>query len=277
MSTYAIGDVQGCYDELQQLLGRIAFDPTRDKLWFAGDLVNRGPLSAEVLRFVRSLGERAVTVLGNHDLHLLALGAGAAGPRPPGSLASVLAAGDRDELLGWLCRQPLLHHDTTLDFTLVHAGIAPPWDLAQASAHAREVEAVLRSDKAAAFLSLMYGDGPAHWTPRLSRMERLRYIVNAFTRMRYVHIEDGGLALRPSKRPGRQPHGLVPWFQARQRRARDHRIVFGHWSTLGQVAWPQERVWCIDTGAVWGGRLTALRLEDQRLFSVPSRGYRTPN
>lgn len=276
MSTYAIGDVQGCYDELLRLLEHVGFDPAQDMLWFAGDLVNRGPLSTEVLRFVRSLGERAVTVLGNHDLHLLALDAGAAGSRPAGSLAPVLAAPDRSELLEWLRRQRLLHHEPALDFTLVHAGIAPAWDLAQAATHAREVEAVLSGRDAAAFLALMYGDGPAHWTPQLSGMERLRYVVNAFTRMRYVHAGDGSLALGTSKRPGHQPHGLVPWFQARQRRSRGHRIVFGHWSTLGQIAWPRERVWDIDTGAVWGGNLTALRLEDQRLFSVPCRGYRTP-
>jgi len=274
MSTYAIGDIQGCYDELQRLLEHIDFDRARDTLWFVGDLVNRGPLSTQVLRFVRSLGDAAVTVLGNHDLHLLALAAGAAGTRPAGTLAPVLAAPDRDELLDWLRRRPLMHHDPALDFVMVHAGIAPAWDTAEAAACAREVEAVLQGNDPDAFFHHMYGDEPVRWHEGMAGAERRRYIVNAFTRMRYVRTADASLAHKPVTAPGEQEPGLVPWFQAPGRRSRGQRIVFGHWSTLQRIVWPEEQVWGIDTGAVWGRTLTALRLDDVALFSVSSPEYR---
>ncbi len=273
MSTYAIGDIQGCYDELRRLLDHVDFDRRRDVVWFVGDLVNRGPLSVEVLRFVRDLGDRAITVLGNHDLHLLAMAAGAGGARSRGSLAQVLAAPDHDDLLEWLRHRPLMHYDPVLDFALVHAGIAPAWDLNQAAECAREVEAELQKD-GEAFFRRMYGDEPAVWREDLSPTERQRYTVNAFTRMRYVTLPDAGLVLNRVDPPGQQPEGLVPWFEAPERRCADRRIVFGHWSTLNRVVWPESNVWGIDTGAVWGQTLTALRLEDQALFSVPSPAYK---
>ncbi len=258
MAVYAIGDVQGCYDTLQRLLAALRFDPARDRLWLVGDLVNRGPQSLEVLRFVRGLGAAAVSVLGNHDLHLLAVAAGLKRLRRKDTLRPVLAARDRDELLHWLRHRPLLHHDPELGHVLVHAGISPQWDLATARRCARELETTLRGPAHGEFLRVMYGDRPARWDPALQGMARLRYIVNAFTRMRYV---DSAMRLELDAKmaPGQQPRHLLPWFRHPQRQPIPARIVFGHWSALGYLY--EHNVLALDTGCVWGGRLTAVRLD----------------
>ena len=270
MPTYAIGDVQGCHRELMALLEVVEFDRCRDRLWFVGDLVNRGPDSVEVLRFVRDLGERAVVVLGNHDLHLIATAAGVRPGRRSDTFGDVLDAPDRDELLQWLCRRPLMHRDAKLDFNMIHAGLPPAWSIAQAAALAREVESHLRGRERLALLQEMYGDQPDRWSADLHGGDRARFIINALTRMRYVGASDGRLDLRESGPPGSQPGDLVPWFEARERASRGERIVFGHWATLeleGPVR-PEHGVFPLDSGCVWGGHLTAMRLDDRRYASV---------
>ena len=276
MTLYAIGDVQGCFDALQALLEKIRFDPTHDALRFTGDLVNRGPRSLETLRFVKGLGERAVNVLGNHDLHLLAVAAGAAKRKKHDTLDDVLAAPDRDELLDWLRRRPLLHHDAALGWTLVHAGLLPQWDLADAQRLAREAEAVLQSDHADDFLAHMYGDLPDHWREDLTGHERLRVIVNAFTRLRYCNLE-GKMDLHFKGAPGSQPPDRVPWFQAPHRRSGAGHIVFGHWSTLG--AYQDHGVLGLDGGCLWGRELCGARLEPgaAQILSIRCRNYRRPD
>jgi bis(5'-nucleosyl)-tetraphosphatase (symmetrical) len=268
MSTYAIGDVQGCFESLQRLLDRLHFDPAHDRLWFTGDLVNRGPDSLKVLRHVRALGAAAVVVLGNHDLHLLALAYGQARAKKHDTLDEVLAAPDCTELLDWLRRRPLLHHDATLGYTLVHAGLLPDWDLATATRLAAEVEAVLAGPNPAPFFSHMYGDLPDHWREDLHGHERLRVIVNAFTRLRYCDLE-GNIDLHCKDAPGRQPSDLLPWFTLPKRRSRELRIVFGHWSTLG--AYAANNVLCLDSGCLWGGELSAVCLDtpEPRWTSLP--------
>ncbi len=260
MAVYAVGDLQGCIDPLRRLLDDLAFDPANDQLWFCGDLVNRGPASLETLRFVHGLGERAVTVLGNHDLHLVAV---AYDPhrsaKSKDTLEDILTAPDREELLEWLRRRPLLHHDGGLGYTMVHAGLPPEWDLEDATSAAAELEAVLAGPDFIGFLREMYGDRPDRWSPDLEGRDRLRFIVNCFTRMRYCRA-DGRLDLAEKGPPERAAEGLVPWFRVPGRRSRDLKIVFGHWSTLGGVT--DENVFALDTGCVWGGRLTALRLDD---------------
>lgn len=258
MAVYAIGDVQGCYAPLRQLLERLCFDATRDRLWFTGDLVNRGPQSLEVLRFVMGLGERAVSVLGNHDLHLLAVAAGTAKPKKHDTLEAVLRAPDRDELLHWLRARPMLHHDPGLGCTLLHAGLLPGWDLADGARLAREAESVLRGDAHADFSRHMYGDQPDHWNENLQGHDRLRVIINAFTRLRYCDPE-GHMDLRPKGPPGSQPPGLQPWFRVPGRRSRELRVVFGHWSTLGP--WQGDGVVCLDGGCLWGRTLSAVQLD----------------
>lgn len=267
MATYAIGDVQGCYTALQALLRRIRFDPGRDRLWFTGDLVNRGPQSLEVLRFVHGLGERAICVLGNHDLHLLAVAAGAAKIKKHDTLDGILEAPDRQPLLRWLCSRPLLHHDAHLGFTLLHAGLLPPWDLSLAQSLAREAEALLQSPEGGKFFHHMYGDLPDRWNENLRGFERLRLIINAFTRLRYCN-RDGNMDLRPKGPPGSQPPDLMPWFQVPGRRSQGLAIIFGHWSALG--LWRGDGVLGLDSGCLWGGSLSAARLDvaPMEFFSV---------
>ncbi len=264
MTTYAIGDLQGCYPALQHLLEQIRFDPEQDTLWFAGDLVNRGPQSLQCLRFVKSLGDSAITVLGNHDLHLLAIAENHKSTRDQ-SLLEIISAPDRDELLYWLRHRPLLHHDARLGFTLVHAGIYPLWNLQQAQQHARELEAVLQSDDYRDFIFNMYGNLPDHWQDSLDGFDRLRFICNSFTRMRYCD-EQGRLDFAHNGAPGNAPDNMLPWYALPQRPCRDQRIVFGHWSTLGLVQ--QDNAFALDTGCVWGGKLTALQLESGEYHSV---------
>jgi len=257
MAVYAIGDLQGCLDPLRRLLDTIRFDPTKDTLWFAGDLVNRGPQSLEVLRFVHALPS-VVTVLGNHDLHLLAVASGQAPVKKLDTFDALLGANDRDMLLSWLRQRPLLHHDAALGYTLVHAAMLPQWDLVTAIGLAREAESyIARSDRNELFAH-MYGDTPDHWQDQLAGWARLRVIINAFTRLRYCDRE-GRIDLRPKGRPGTQAPHLFPWFQVPERRSRDLRVVFGHWSTLG--VWNSDGVIGLDSGCLWGGRLTAVRLD----------------
>jgi bis(5'-nucleosyl)-tetraphosphatase (symmetrical) len=258
MAVYAIGDVQGCYHPLQRLLDRLRFDPGQDILWFAGDLVNRGPQSLPVLRLVYSLGEQAVTVLGNHDLTLLAVAEGYRHPKRSDTFQAILTAPDREVLLHWLRQRPLLHHDPVLGFTLVHAGLAPQWDLLQAQACAAELAAVLSSADYRTLLAQMFGSEPRVWCEDLQGMERLRFCVNCFTRMRYCHA-DGALNFSEKGAPGSQPADLWPWFRVPGRRNADLNIVFGHWASLGYYREPG--IYALDSGCVWGGRLTAIRLD----------------
>lgn len=265
MTTYAIGDLQGCLEPLERLLDKIGFDPAADRLWFVGDLVNRGPDSLACLRFVRELGESAVTVLGNHDLHLLAMAAGSE-HKASDDLRRVLESPDAGDLLEWLRRRPLLYADHRLGFTLVHAGLPPQWEAAQAAVLAGEVESVLRGPHCNTFLKAMYGDTPDLWHEDLAGEERLRYIVNALTRTRFVDA-DGRLDFDEKGPPGSQPEYLMPWFEHPDRRSRDDRIVFGHWSALG--AYADKNAWGLDSGCVWGKELTAMALErPDRFVSV---------
>jgi bis(5'-nucleosyl)-tetraphosphatase (symmetrical) len=274
MATYAIGDIQGCYEPLLALLDHLDFDQRADHLWLTGDLVNRGPCSLEVLRFVRDLGTGAVTVLGNHDLHLLALAYAAHPPKRKDTLAQVLRAPDRDELLDWLRSRPLIHHDAGLGYTVIHAGLPPQWDLDAALRCAGEVEAALRGAQAADFLQHMYGDYPARWEETGNGWERLRFITNCLTRLRYCDAE-GRIDFADSGPPGTQRPGLMPWFRVPGRASAGLRIVFGHWSTLGPFHAPGLHG--LDTGCVWGGHLTALRLEDGQTFAVPCAQSQTPH
>lgn len=257
MALYAIGDVQGCYEPLVALLDKINFDSQRDRLWFTGDLVNRGPQSLAVLRLVAGLGERAVAVLGNHDLHLLAVAAGQAKLRPRDTLADVLSAPDREPLLAWLRERPLLHHDAEAGHVLVHAGVVPQWDLAQARDCASEAEAILRSEQHTQLYAHMYGDMPDRWNDELTGWDRLRFTINSFTRLRYCDAT-GRIDLTHKGPPGTQPVGWLPWFEASGRRTANERIIFGHWSTLG--IWDSDRVIGLDAGCVWGGMLAAIRV-----------------
>ncbi|TAN54288.1 MAG: symmetrical bis(5'-nucleosyl)-tetraphosphatase [Betaproteobacteria bacterium] len=265
MARYAIGDVQGCSDELQELLARVGFNPLHDTLWFVGDLVNRGPKSLEVLRAVRALGDAAVTVLGNHDLHLLAVAEGLARKRDDDTLDEVLAAPDRDELLIWLRGRLLMHVEG--HWAMVHAGLLPGWSVPRAQALATEVERALRGPDYREFLAHMYGSTPLAWNDALEGWDRLRVIVNAMTRIRFMNSA-GDMELK--HKGNAPPPGFAAWYDARPPRD-EPALVCGHWSTLGLKVDP--RVAMIDTGCVWGGALTALRLEDRWLAQVSCRGY----
>ncbi len=255
MSVYAIGDIQGCYDSLRRLLDKIKFDPHCDQLWFAGDLVNRGPKSLETLRFIKSLGSSAISVLGNHDLHLLATSLQQRKPKAKDSLDAILAAPDREELLRWLRHRPLLHSD--LGFHLLHAGLPPQWDMKLAQKLARQAEQTLRGSAYEDFFQQMYGDKPDIWSASLTPLEQTRFIVNCFTRMRFCDAS-GRLDFKYKGPPGSQPAHLMPWFSHPDRKSRDSTLIFGHWSTLG--FYQGHNCYGIDTGCLWGGQLTALRL-----------------
>ncbi|NJD32908.1 MAG: symmetrical bis(5'-nucleosyl)-tetraphosphatase [Gammaproteobacteria bacterium] len=259
MATYAVGDVQGCAAELEALLGRLAFSASRDRLWFVGDLVNRGPRSLDVLRLVRDLGDAAVVVLGNHDLHLLAVARGHAELRGTDeTLQQVLEAPDRDRLLDWLQARPVLHHDAALGITMIHAGLPPQWDIGLARRCAAELEQALGSDRSGKLFARMYGNQPDLWRDDLDGIDRLRFITNALTRLRACDAE--GRMLLKLKGPIEQlPAGAVPWFRAPRRRSAGARIVCGHWSALGYC--DEAGVLSIDTGCVWGGTLAAQRLD----------------
>jgi bis(5'-nucleosyl)-tetraphosphatase (symmetrical) len=262
MAVYAIGDLQGCYDPFRHLLDEIEFDPATDTLWLVGDLVNRGPKSLKTLRFVRSLGNSAKTVLGNHDLHLLALHAGVVrfGNRFS-TLAKLLAASDADELCDWLRRRPLAHYDKKLDTLLVHAGTHPNWNAKKTLARAAEVEAALQSDDYRNVLGKMYGNTPNQWTGKLTGYKRLRFIINCLTRMRMVTADDR-LDMKFSGSPWRARKGLKPWFDVDDPAWQGTRIVFGHWSALGLIVLPD--LISLDTGCVWGRQLTAVRVDKRK-------------
>lgn len=269
MAVYAIGDIQGCHDPLRRLLDLLRFDPVADTLWLVGDLVNRGPRSVEVLRLLHGLSERVVAVLGNHDLTLLAVAAGRVKPKRKDTFHSILDAPDRAELLDWLRRCPLLHHDPALGFTMVHAGLPPQWDLALAQRCAAEVEGVLRGPLCDEFLGRMFGGEPRRWRDDLTGYDRLRFTVNALTRMRFC-AEDGTLSFSEKGPPGSQRPGLWPWFAAPDRRSADLDLVFGHWAALGYHRAPG--IYALDSGCVWGNRLTAVRLDEPGVpaWSVPA-------
>lgn len=277
MALYAIGDVQGCYEELMLLLEQIRFDPADDRLWFTGDIVNRGPKSLEVLRFVRSLGDQAVTVLGNHDLHLLAIACGHSKLRKDDTLRDILKAPDRDDLLRWLRYRPLLHHDSSLGMDLIHAGLPPQWTVTQAREYAQEVESVLRSERFGKYFENMYGNKPVRWKASLTGWERFRFITNCFTRLRYV--DSGGKLCLGAKGPiGSQPESNLPWFRHPARQSKEARFIFGHWSTLGY--YQGDGVIALDTGCLWGGKLSAVRLDAdavaRELVQVPCLQGRAP-
>jgi len=263
LATIAIGDVQGCYDPLMRLLERAGFDERRDVLWFVGDLVNRGPQSLETLRFVKGLGTRAVTLLGNHDLNLLAVAAGVRKPHRGDTLDGILAAPDREELLSWLQHRSLMHAGG--GYAMVHAGLLPQWSIGQALALAREVEAALQAPDHREFLTRMYGNEPLRWRDDLSGYDRLRIIVNAMTRMRLA-AADGTLELDHKLGLETAPAGYFPWYDVPGRTSRGTPIVFGHWAALGLVM--REDAVCLDSGCVWGRALSALRLEDRKLFQL---------
>lgn len=266
MATYAIGDVQGCYHELLALVAKIQFNPQKDFLWFTGDLVNRGKHSYEVLKYIKNLGNRAITVLGNHDLHLLAVKSGAVKLKEKDSFHDVLNAADCTEICDWLQHQPLFHYDEKLNYSLVHAGVAPQWDLDDTKHFANEVELVLQSTKSKEFFENMYGDIPDQWQESLTGWPRLRVITNFMTRVRFCD-EQGRLDLNYKGIIGKQPAGFYPWFDIKHRLTKNIPIIFGHWAALAGKS-DDVSVIALDTGCCYGNCLTAFRLEDKQRFTV---------
>jgi len=263
VSNYIIGDIQGCFDELECLLDQVHFSPIKDTLWFAGDLVARGPKSLETLRYVKSLGKMAQVVLGNHDLHLLSVGLGLHPIKSKDKTQPIFLAPDKAELLEWLRHQPILaEHD---EFVVCHAGISPQWTLSDARNSAREIEHMLQSDNWQWLIKNMYSNLPNYWQKNLEKLERLRYSINAFTRMRFVH-SDGSLDMECKLPPDQVNHNtLVPWFELVNRTAFEKTILFGHWAALNGLK--NQHVIGLDTGCVWGGKLTMLRWEDKTYFT----------
>jgi bis(5'-nucleosyl)-tetraphosphatase (symmetrical) len=273
MATYIIGDVQGCYEELLQLLDKINFNPRRDKLWFTGDLVNRGPGSYEVLRLVKSLKDRALTVLGNHDIHLLAVALSIRNIKATDSFDEILSAPDRDELLEWLRWRPLLHYDQTQNIMLIHAGLPPQWDVKTAISCAIEAENIIRSKHYSEALNNFYGNHPTRWSNSLTSWERLRFILNCLVRLRYVD-PDGNLALEETGPPNVLTFPYIPWFKAPNRKSKLVKIYFGHWASLGFYS--EDGICALDTGCVWGSALTAICLDNDEVFRVPCKGSLAP-
>ena len=266
MSVYAVGDIQGCHAEFCELLSAIGFSPAHDRLWLVGDLVNRGPDSLAVLREVKALGDAAATVLGNHDLHLITVARGHRRPSRSDTIDAILAAPDRADLIDWLQAQPLVVVEG--DRLMVHAGLLPQWTAAQAESLSGEVQRALRGPEADAFLARLYGDEPRNWHDGLQGLDRLRVIVNACTRLRFC-MPDGTMDFREKRGLAHAPPGMRAWFEHAHRQSAGTHVVCGHWSTMGLYDGP--RVTMLDTGCVWGGKLTAMRLEDRRLYQVPSR------
>ena len=265
MATYAIGDIQGCFQTLTRLLERVGFNPQEDRVWLVGDLVNRGPRSLDVLRWAHLLGDRLTAVLGNHDLNLLAVAAGIRKAKPRDTLDEILAAPDREELLEWLACRPLIHVEES--FVLVHAGLLPAWSMGQARKLAGEVESELRSEGRASVLKAMFEDpNPLSWDESLSGPARLRVITNALTRMRTC-TREGRMCLDFSGPPEAAPSGCIPWFDLPTRSRRSGTVICGHWAALGLRL--DNSLMAIDTGCVWGGSLTAIRLEDREIFQEP--------
>lgn len=270
MTLYAIGDLQGCSGSLDRLLPRI---PEKARLVFVGDLVNRGPDSLGTLRRVRDLGDRAVALLGNHDLHLLAVAAGIRPLHPDDTLQDILDAPDAQELLDWLRARPLAHAEAGALF--VHAGVLPQWDREQTLALAKEVEDPLRAPEYRSFLTTMYGNQPAHWDDTLTGADRSRCILNALTRLRFLTL-DGAMDLKTKASPDLAPAGCIAWFDHPLRRSRGTTVVFGHWSTLGLMLTREDAVG-IDTGCLWGRQLTALCWPSREVIQVPCPQIRQPN
>jgi len=271
MATYAIGDIQGCYQSLQKLLNKIQFNPKQDQLWFVGDMINRGPESLQVLRFIIEHQDSIRCVLGNHDLHFLAVESGVKRATRKDTFSEILAAEDRAEIVAWLKTQPLFYYDKQLNCAMVHAGIHYQWSLKKALQRAQEVSDCLQSDAAKQFYKAMYGNTPESWSKALQGMERLRVITNYLTRMRYC-MPDGSLELTQKVPIGTQPKELIPWFELK-RKPLGCDLIFGHWASLqGQCF--VDRIYAIDTGCVWGGLLTALRLEDKEYFHVKSQEFK---
>ncbi len=271
MATYAIGDVQGCMRELEALLEACSFDKAIDRLWFVGDLVNRGPASLEVLRFVKGLGDSAAVVLGNHDLHLLCVAEGFARPRADDTLEEVLGAPERNELLQWLRSRQLMHAEGGT--ALVHAGLLPQWTISKALALAREVEAALRGPNYRECLARLYGSEPCEWKDTLAGPDRIRVIVNAMTRMRFCTVS-GEMEFRAKGSLHAAPPGYRAWFDIPGRRSAGATVICGHWSALGLRI--QSGLIALDSGCVWGGALSAVRIADRRVFQVPCAGPRGP-
>lgn len=267
MAEYAIGDLQGNFNELQALLERIDFLPGRDRIWFTGDLVNRGPASLECLRFVRGLGDSALVVMGNHDFHLLCVSQGATHARKGDTMEAILAAPDREELLGWVRSLPLLVSEK--GFVMVHAGVLPQWTIDEAAILADEVAHALRTMELGRFCAELYGDED-RWSDELVGMERVRVVVNAMTRMR-VCSPDGRMQLRFKGEPGAAPAGFLPWFAVPGRKSRGTPLICGHWSALGLQL--RDDLIAVDTGCLWGRSLTAVRLHDRTVFQVPGPAF----
>lgn len=263
MATYAIGDIQGCFESLRQLLDLVAFNAGRDRLWFVGDLVNRGPHSLETLRFVRGLGPAALTVQGNHDLHLSMVDAGFGKKNDDDTIAPILAAPDRAELMAWLRCRPLMHVEG--EYALVHAGLLPQWSVAKARELAEEVESALMAENYREFLGNLFGSKPSAWDEQLQGWDRLRLIVNAMTRMRFC-TRDGVIEFRTKGPVDSAPPGCLPWFAVPGRKSTDHTLICGHWSALGLRIEPG--LMALDSGCLWGGTLTAVRLEDRKVFQI---------
>ncbi|MCL2590805.1 MAG: symmetrical bis(5'-nucleosyl)-tetraphosphatase [Betaproteobacteria bacterium] len=261
MATYAIGDIQGCYSAFRHLLDLCTFNPTDDRLWLVGDLVNRGTESLQTLRFVSGLGEAATVVLGNHDLFLLMLSAGLNSRNASDNLDDILNAPDCDELLHWLIHRPLLHLEG--QYVLVHAGLLPQWTVPKAQALAEEVQTTLTGKDSKKFLLRLMGSRPDYWKNSLRGWDRLRVIVNAFTRLRFC-TSNGRMVMRAKGPPDTAPEGTYPWFALPNRANRTHTIICGHWSALG--FYREEGLIALDSGYVWGGTLTALRIEDGEVF-----------
>jgi bis(5'-nucleosyl)-tetraphosphatase (symmetrical) len=256
---YLIGDVQGCCDALDRLLEKIGYSPSRDRIYVLGDLVNRGPRSLQVLRRLRGLGDSAVCLLGNHDLHLLAVAHGGRCLHRSDTMSDVLQAPDRDEWIEWLRRRPMAHCEH--GWLMVHAGVLPQWDVATTLQLAQEVEAMLRGPDVGEFLKVMYGNEPLVWSPKLSGATRLRLIINVLTRIRFC-AADGMLDLATKESAGAAPPGFFPWFDAPGRKTQGVPVAFGHWSTLGLIN--RADLLALDTGCVWGGQLTAVRIDHDR-------------
>lgn len=271
MATYAIGDIQGCYTALHALLAHLPWDPQHDRLWFVGDLVNRGPESADVLRFIRSLGNRATTVLGNHDLYLLAVAEGLVPLRPKDTFGDVLDAPDREELLAWLRQRPLLHREGP--HLMIHAGLLPQWSLADAAGFAGEVERALQGPDARRVLGSFFTLERGDWSADLTGPTRMKAITDVLTRLR-ICTPSGHINHQFKGEAKDIPDGYLPWFEVPNRRHAEATVVFGHWSALGLYLAPN--VLGLDSGCVWGRSLTAVRLEDRQLFQVPCQQCRAP-
>jgi bis(5'-nucleosyl)-tetraphosphatase (symmetrical) len=266
MSTYAIGDIQGCFESFKRLLDKIKFDAA-DELWLTGDLVNRGPQSLETLRFIQSLKSKIRTVLGNHDLTLLAVAYETTPFNPKHhTFRDILEAPDRASLMLWLKSQPLLVHDEKLEYTMIHAGLHPSWDLETAKGLALEAEHILQGPHFLDYLSHLYGNYPLQWDPNLTGFDRFRFIINCFTRLRFCR-PDGVLELTHKGSPDTVEASYLPWFSVADRKSRDLKLIFGHWAALaGKCAAPHT--FALDTGCVWGQCLTAMRLEDGQRFTI---------